>query len=131
MIDLDCKINFLFSLISCFPLVRLSQLVKLLFPDATVWFQCLMPLPLQHAYSIPNVEGYNKLLYEVCSYTSSYLLDIFDDFLCLNLHTGNYFRRESLFVNASNIHPNKRGLGVLAKSYLRVIHSNRFNPFGY
>ena len=113
------------------PLVHLSKQVRLLFPDADVWFQNLMPLPLQHEFSIRNVQEYNKLVYEVCSFTKSYFLDIFEKFLSLDYRTGNYYRCESLFVNTSNVHPNKRGLGVLAKSYLRLIHSNRFNPLGY
>ena len=113
------------------PLVRLARQVKLLFPDAAIWFQCIMPLPLQHEYTIRNVEGYNKLLYEVCSYTSTYLLDIFSKFLCLNLQSGNYYRRESYFIDSRNIHPNKLGLGVLARSYIKLIHSSRFNPLGY
>ena len=113
------------------PLVHLVQQVKLLFPDATVWFQCLMPLPLQHEYSVRNVEEYNKLLYEVCSFTKAYFLDIFNNFLSFDYRSGDYYRCESLFVNTSNIHPNKRGLGVLAKSYIRLIHSKWFNPLGY
>ena len=85
----------------------------------------------KHEYTIRNVEGYNKLLHEVCSYTSTYLLDIFSKFLCLNLQSRNYYRRESYFIDYRNIHPNKLGLGVLARSYIKLIHSSRFNPLGY
>ena len=114
------------------PLVRLAQQTKLLFPDAAIWFQCMIPLPLQHGYSIRNVEGYNNLLYEVCAYIGTYIIsDIFDKFLCLNLHSGNFYRRESYFRDSKNIHPNKLGLGVLARKYISLIHSSRFNPLGY
>ena len=124
-----CRVNGVRHLKS--PLVHLARQVKLLFPDAAIWFQCIIPLPLQHDYSVRNVEGYNRLLYEVCSYTGAYLLDVFDKFLCLNLASGNYYRRESYFIDSKNIHPNKVGLSVLAKGYIKVIHSNRHNPFGY
>ena len=114
------------------PLVHLAKHVKLLFPDASVWFQCIPPLPLQHKYSIRNVEGYNRLLFHACAYTGTYILsDIFDKFLYLNYASGNLYRRESYFKSPSNIHPNKVGLSVLAKSYIRIIHSNRHNPLGY
>jgi hypothetical protein len=33
--------------------------------------------------------------------------------------------------NEFNIHPNKRGMGVLAKVYIYFIHSRWFNPMGY
>ena len=113
------------------PLVRLTQHIRLLFPDADVWFQCLIPLPLQHEYSVMNVEKYNALLYEVCAYTKTYFLDIFEKFLRYDHISDSFYRDEYFYVNSENIHLNKRGLVILAKSYKKLIHSNRFNPLGY
>lgn len=115
------------------PLVRLAQHIKLLFPDAVVWFQCIIPLPLQHEYSVQNVEQFNALLYEVCIHNKTYFLDVFEDFLCYDYISDSFYRDEYYYVDTKNIHLNKRGLITLAKSYKRKIHSNRirFNPLGY
>ena len=125
----NCKENEVRHLKS--PLVSLAEQIKVTFPDASVWFQCLMPLPLQHQYSVRNVEQYNKLLFEVCSYMKIYYLDVFKKFLVFNLMRGCYLRRESLFVNKYNVHLNKLGLCILASNYIRLIHSTSFNPLGY
>ena len=117
------------------PLVSLVDQIKRTFPTALIWLQCLLPLPLQHQYSVKNVEQYNKLLLEVCSYKKVYFLgDLFRKFLVFNLMRGCYLRRESLFMHnyKDNIHPNKLGLSILASYYIRIIHSGpRFNPTGY
>ena len=117
------------------PLVSLVDQIKMIFPDALVWFQCLLPLPMQHQYSVRNVEQFNKLLLEVCTYKEVYFLGhVFKKFLVFNLMSNCYLRRESLFPNRVNIHPNKLGLSIIASHYIRLIHSNskaRFNPLGY
>ena len=33
--------------------------------------------------------------------------------------------------NIKDIHPNKRGVGALARHYIYIIHSKKFNPLGY
>ena len=47
----------------------------------------------------------------------------------------NGYRNQKLFIkldlNKPDIHPNKYGLGVLARCYIFVIRNNRFNPLGY
>ena len=113
------------------PLIQLAEHIKTLFTGATVWFQCLLPLPLQHEFSVQNVEQYNGLLYEVCSYTNCYFHDIFEGFLEYNYYEDCFYRNEYLFVSGKNIHLNKIGLGKLASRYLRLIYSNKFNPLGY
>ena len=113
------------------PLVSLVEQIKMTFPDANVWFQCMIPLPLQHKFSVANVEQYNKLLFEICTFMKVYYLDIFDRFLVFDERRRCFYRDEYLFVNRSNIHLNKLGLSILARSYIRCIHSNRFNPLGF
>ena len=105
------------------PLVSLAEQIKMSFPDAAVWFQCIVPLPLQHQYSVRNVEQYNTMLFEVCSYMKIFYLDIFKNFLVFNLRRGCFYRRESLFVDQHNIHFNRFGLGILARNYIHLIHS--------
>ena len=113
------------------PLVLLVEQIKMIFPHANVWFQCLVPLPLQHKYSVANVEQYNKLLFEICTFMKIYYLDILEHFLVFDERRGYFYRDEYLFVNRKNIHLNKLGLSILARSYLRCIHNNRFNPLGF
>ena len=113
------------------PLVSLVEQIKMCFPDASVWFQSIVPLPLQHQYTVRNVEQFNKLLFEVCTYTRIYFLNVFSKFLVFDHSRCCYFRNDLYFVDNRNIHLNKLGLSVLARSYIQLIHSNKFNPLGY
>lgn len=113
------------------PLILLIEKIKLLFPDATVWFQSLIPLIVQNQFSVKNILQYNNLLFEVCSYMKIYFLDVFGIFLKYDHKRQGLFRNEFLFVSSKNIHLNKIGLGLLAKTYIRIIHANKFNPLGF
>ena len=113
------------------PLIDLAEQIKVCFPVARVWFQSLIPLPLQNEFTVRNVEQYNDLLFEICSFTKTFYFDIFSKFLIYDYSSGYSFRDELLFINSNNIHFNKRGLGILARCYLHLIHSNHFNPLGY
>ncbi|NQZ52159.1 MAG: SGNH/GDSL hydrolase family protein, partial [Moritella sp.] len=108
------------------PLNKLSEKIKNQFPSASVWFQSLIPLPHQHPFSEANVVQFNNLLYEICTKNHIFYLDCFNSFL-----TYDGFRLEYLFFDFKNIHPNKKGLSVLARIYLNIIHSKKFNPLGY
>ena len=113
------------------PLVSLVEQIKEIYPDANVWFQCMVPLPLQHQYSVRNVEQFNKMLFEVCSFMKVYYLDIFKQFLVYNPHRRCSYRNEYLFFDRRNIHFNRVGLSLLARAYIRCIHSDSFNPLGF
>ena len=74
----------------------------------------------------------NNLLFDLCSRYKLFYIDVFRSFL------NNYgFRNTKLFPafdevkNMFDIHPNARGMGVLAKHYIFLIHSRWFNPLGY
>ena len=112
------------------PLIRLARHVQLLYPSANVWFQNLVPLPFQHKFTFKNVEDFNKVLYEACTYTKCYVLNVFEQFLTFNPHIGYFRRKESLFKDLKNIHLNRVGVSILARNYLRIIY-NSFNPLGY
>lgn len=113
------------------PLIDLAERIKMYFPVSKIWFQSLVPLPLQHKFTVRNVEQLNDLLFEICSFTKTFYLDVFKKFLAYDYLSGFSFRDEFLFLNSPNIHLNKRGLGILARCYIKIIHSNRFNPLGY
>ena len=125
----NCRENGVMHLKS--PLTLLVNQTKELFPDATVWFQNLVPLNIEHKFSVKNVEQFNKLLFEICSRTNVYILNVFRDFLIYNQHMGFFYRREALFKSYKNIHMNKFGMSILARRYLHLIHVNNFNPLGY
>ena len=115
-------------------LFRLVDKVKFLFPGAKLWFQSLLPLPLQNSWTVGNVESYNKMLYEVCSDKKVYYLDCFTMFLVPTGY-GDFIRYEPLFRSPNNIviniHPNNRGLALVARKYISLIHGRRFNPLAY
>ena len=113
------------------PLISLVELIKTLFPNSKIWFQSIVPLLIQNQFSVKNVKDYNSLLFEVCSYTKIYFLNVFGAFLQYNRNKKGWFRNEFYFVNFNNIHLNKIGLGMLARSYIRLIHSDQFNPLGF
>ena len=104
--------------------------INLYFPGAKVWFQSLVPLPLQDEWTVLNIEAYNKMLYEVCSFSGAYYINCFDMFLA-ETRSGILLRYDPLFVSGTNIHPNSRGLSLIASKYLLIIHNRRFNPIGY
>ena len=115
-------------------LLGLVDKVKLLFPGAKVWFQSLLPLPVQNSRTIDNVESYNKMLYEVCSNKKVFYLNCFSMFL-VPTRNGDYLRYEPLFCGPTNtlpnIHPNNRGLALIARKYLSLIHNRKFDPLAY
>ena len=48
---------------------------------------------------------------------------------------GDYLRHEPLFCGPTNthpnIHPNNRGLALMARKYLSLIHNRKFDPLAY
>ena len=113
------------------PLFNLIEKIKLLFPNCSIWFQSLIPLIVQNQFMVPNVDQFNKLLFEVCLHMRIYFLTVFGFFLQFDRERNGLFRNEHFFVHGKNIHLNKIGLSMLARAYMKVIHSNRFNPLGY
>ena len=114
-------------------LCDLMRAANLFFPDAKVFFQSIPPIhPNGCIYTARNVLQMNVLIYNLCSRFRLYYLDIFGSFLD---RTGNrnvrLFPEFDVHRNSYDIHPNKRGMGVLASFYIYIIHSKWFNPLGY
>ena len=109
------------------PLVLLVRKVKLLFPKASIYFQSLIPLPVRNQTTIKNIIDTNCLIFDICRRERIYFLNVFWAFL-----GQDGYRNKLLFPNNMNdIHPNKIGVGTLARFYIERIHSKRFNPLGY
>ena len=109
------------------PLKELCKKIKLLFPDAKVYFQPVLPMPVKNKYTVRNIRRFNKLLYDTCIRERFYFIDIFWDFVGYDgLRYKEYYPKD-----IKDIHPNKHGIAALAKHYIYMIHSKRFNPLGY
>ena len=106
------------------PLRSLTEKIITCFPNAKIWYQSLLPLPIVHQYVVGNVVNFNRLLEEICTKYRIFFHDVFDDYLGEDCHR-NYRLFENSFYN---VHLNSVGLGRLAKSYINLIHRNNFNP---
>ena len=104
---------------------KLMKTTKRLFPSAKIFVQSLIPLPLRNSYTSSNVLSFNTLLYDMCVKNRIFYVNVFHSFL----DSKGCKRNPYLFpTEESNCHPNPRGMGVLAKIYIFLIHSRRFNP---
>ena len=115
------------------PVSCLMRSIKTLLPGAKVWFQSIPPInPNGSKFTAVNVLQMNNLLYNMCSKFKLFYLDIFPAFL--NTQGGinsSLFPKYDTAKKLFDIHPNRRGMGVLARFYIYIIHSKWFNPFGY
>ncbi len=115
------------------PVCEFMKRVKVLAPTAKIFIQSLLPIPCNgNPKGERNVLSMNKLLYDLCSRYKLFYVNVFSSFL-----NGFGNRNLSLFPaydkakQSWDIHPNARGMGVLARHYIYLIHSKRFNPMGY
>ena len=115
------------------PFKELCNTISELFPNSTVFFQSLLPLPLKHQgdwYTNDIVSDFNRVIFNECKYRYFYYIDAFWPFTKFSRKWGEPITRfDNLFEN-KGIHPNsEKGIGVLARMYIRALHSKRFNPF--
>ena len=103
---------------------KLIRALKTVFVGAKIFFQSLLPLPItyeNYKYIARNILDFNNLIFHVCSHERVYIINV----------KGNV-RNPYLFpVNLRDIHPNRRGLGILARAYISGIHSKFFDPFSF
>lgn len=116
-------------------LKSLCSLIRELYPESKVYFQSLIPLPCIHKedwLTNSNVIDFNSMIFNECKFRRFYILDAFSAFRDHNRpkYHSNPELRNSLLFNGRDIHPSARkGMGVLAKLYLRALHSRHFDPF--
>ncbi|NQZ52154.1 MAG: alpha-ketoglutarate-dependent dioxygenase AlkB [Moritella sp.] len=104
------------------PLKSLAERLKTCFPNAKIWFQSLLPLPINNSFIKNSVQEFNKLLFETCQNEKIFFHDVFNRFLGPDNHRNFYL------FEKSNCHLNSVGIGRLAKTYIDLIHKNHFNP---
>ena len=109
------------------------KFLKTKLPSTTVYFQSLPPIHANGCpYTVKNVVAMNNLIYRLCSRFKLYYVDVLSIFLNESgYRDSRLFPEFDKIKNEFNIHPNKRGMGVLAKVYIYFIHSRWFNPMGY
>ena len=115
------------------PIASLMKKVKSILPGTLVWIQSIPPLnPNNCPYTCRNVLDMNNLLYDSCARHKMFYLDIFNAFLDYKGHINSHlFPKFDTVKQLFDIHPNARGMGVLARFYIFIIHSKWFNPMGY
>ena len=115
------------------PLCSFMKSIKTSLPSTKIFLQSLIPIPSGGSIQVQrNVISMNGLLYDLYSRYKLYFIDAF------RLYVDNFGRRIlSLFPSGNtkdrviDIHPNSRGMGVMAKNLIFLIHSKWCNPFGY
>ena len=108
---------------------KLIRALKTVFVGAKIFFQSLLSLPItyeNYKYIARNILVFNNLIFHACSHERVYIINVFNDFLKGNVRNPYLFP-----VNLRDIHPNRRGLGILARAYISRIHSKFFDPFSF
>jgi len=124
---LDVAHNFKFKFKS------LCSMIKELYPLAKVYFQLLLPLPCRNRFdwkTNSDIMILNRIIVNESIFRRFHVLDAFQPF-CMRFRNPSLpDLRDNRLFNGKNIHPSEtRGIGVLAKLYIRAIHSNFFDPF--
>ena len=114
------------------PLKELCNTIDTLFPSSTVFFQSLLPLPLKNAedwVTNSTVLDFNRIIYNECIYRRYYLIEAFYPFTKFDRRWNEPPTRFNRLFEVKGIHPNpERGMGVLARMYIRALHSKYFLP---
>lgn len=115
------------------PIRDFMRTVKDLLPTTEIFFQSLLPIPTNgNIHCERNVFEINNIIYNLCSTMKLYYVDVFSAFLNrYGYRNANLFPAWDPVRKAFDIHPNAKGKGVMAKFYIRLIHSRWFNPMGY
>jgi alkylated DNA repair dioxygenase AlkB/lysophospholipase L1-like esterase len=103
------------------PLRELFRKTKLLFPGVKVYFQSLIPMGYEHAWTPKNVLDFNQLAKRCTTEMSCEYIDVFGYFL-----TGrgcNKHPKKSLFND--HLHPSPRGRGILARAFIGIARNFR------
>ena len=103
------------------PLRELFRKTKLLFPGVKVYFQSLIPMGYEHAWTPKNVLDFNQLAKRCTTEMSCEYIDVFNYFL-----TGmgcNKHPKKSLFND--HLHPSPRGRGILARAFIGIARNFR------
>ncbi len=114
------------------PLKQLCGKIQSLFPTARVYFQSLLPLPLKDSkdwLTNSTVQSFNRIIYNECIYRRFHYIEAFYPFTKFNRRWNEPYARFDKLFEVGGIHPNpEKGMGVLARYYIRALHSKLFIP---
>ena len=105
------------------PIKELIYKAKDFFPQASIFFQSVLPMKVISTYTAKNVIDFNRLLIEICRTERCSYIDCCYDFVYGNDYNKLLFR--------DNLHLNKRGLGLLCRWLKHTINHGTFNPYVY
>ncbi len=98
-------------------------------------FQSLLPLPIKTEndwLTNRRIIDFNRILFNECIFRRFYFIEVFRPFTKFKRAQNEPIKRFDPLFEKTGIHPNiERGMGVLARFYIRAIHSKYFNPFVY
>ena len=86
-----------------------------------IFIQSVLPIKVTNEYTILNVRRYNSMLFNICRESKCFYLDVFRQFLTFDGHFN-----QDLFVDGCHI--KSSCIGLLARSYIKVINRDVFNP---
>ena len=94
------------------------------FPDATnnIYVHSVLPVRISNPYTMRNVLAVNDMLLDCCRSQKLYFLNFFNDFV-------DIFGYREVWLFSDDVHPNARGMGIIASQYINLIHNKRFDPF--
>ena len=117
------------------PFKALCHTIRELYPNSRIYFQSLLPLPLKGLNDWDTnkmVMDFNRMIWNECTYRRFHFIDAFFPFIKFNRKHNEPYRRFDNFFEDRGIHPSPdKGMGVLARKYIRALHSNYFNPLVY
>ena len=117
------------------PFKQFCQKVAELFPDSKVYFQTLLPLPCNGDSdwkTNSKVIRFNRIILNECIFRNFFIIDAFRSFILPSWSRWSPHIRNNRLFDGNDIHPSdRRGNGVLARLYIRVLHSKYFNPYVY
>ena len=106
------------------PIQNLLRKAKLLF-GCDVYFQSVIPIPSQPSHVANSVSIFNNLVMKACRAEHCFYMNVFNKFL----ECSSFDRFFSVKRNGDcDIHPNRRGQSIIAKSYISIVRDH-FNPF--
>ena len=115
------------------PLKQFCNRLRELFPSTTkIYFQSLLPLPCNNSYdwiTNTNVIEFNRFIFNECIFWRFYYIDAFDKFVLPQWNRWSPHIRDNGLFEVGGIHPHTRALGLLAKLYIRALHSRYFDPY--
>ncbi len=117
------------------PLKNLCKSIDDIYPNSKIFFQSLIPLPIKNDkdwLTNSRVQDFNRIIFNECVYRRYYFIDVFIPLTKFKRQRYEPIRRFDKLFERNGIHLNDDcGMGVLARFYIRAIHSKFFNPYVY